>query len=126
MARPCSNDIRTRVVTAVKAGESCRAVAERFGIAPSSAVKWAQRASRTGSVSPGKMGGHRKAILEPHREWLCSELLGRPETTLKELQNLLAERGVAVSPDTIWRFLRKAGFSFKKRRWSLTNKPGLM
>ena len=33
MARPYSIDLRERVVSAVLAGESCRAVAARFGVA---------------------------------------------------------------------------------------------
>jgi len=40
-------------------GETCRAVASRFGVAISSVVKWSQRYRATGSVVPGKMGGHR-------------------------------------------------------------------
>ena len=37
----------------------------------------------------------------------------RPETTLYEMQEaLLAERGVRVSHDTIWRFLRTERQSF--------------
>ncbi|MBX4861210.1 IS630 family transposase, partial [Rhizobium bangladeshense] len=43
MTRPLSNDLRERVVAAIEAGESCRSVAVRFGIAVSSAVKWSQR-----------------------------------------------------------------------------------
>ncbi|MBY3219505.1 helix-turn-helix domain-containing protein, partial [Rhizobium laguerreae] len=43
MTRPISNDLRERVVAAIEAGESCRSVAARFGIAVSSAVKWSQR-----------------------------------------------------------------------------------
>ena len=65
MARPCSSDLRERVVRAMRAGESCRSVAAHFSVAPSSAMKWAQRAARTGSVLPGKIGGHRKPVLEP-------------------------------------------------------------
>ena len=60
MTRPLSNDLRERVVAAVEAGESCRSVAARFGVAVSSVVKWSQRYRATGSVAPGKMGGHRK------------------------------------------------------------------
>lgn len=56
MTRPYSNDLRERVVAAVGAGQSCRIVADRFGIAVSSVVKWSQRYRATGSVSPGKMG----------------------------------------------------------------------
>lgn len=96
-------------------------VATRFGVAPSSVVKWTQRAARTGSVRPAKMGGYRRPVLESHRDWLLDQVRNRPHVTLSALQDLLAERGVIVSHDTVWRFLRGCGFSFKKRRWSPTN-----
>ena len=113
MTRPCSADLRERVVAAMRTGESCRSVAARFAVAPSSVVKWTQRVARTGSVSPGQIGGHRKPVLEPHRAWLLEQVERRPETRLKTLQALLAERGVMVSHDTVWRFLRGCGFTFK-------------
>ena len=116
MARPLSNDLRERAVAAVREGASCRVVARRFGVAVSSVVKWSQRARRTGSVAPGKMGGHRRPILEPHREFVLARLKDRPETTLLEMRELLvAERGVRVSLDTIWRFLRAERQTYKKR-----------
>ena len=121
MTKAYSNDLRERVVAAMRSGESCRSVAARFGVAPSSVVKWTQRAQRTGSVSPARMGGYRRPLLEPYRDWLLDQIRTCPHRTLAELQALLAERGVAVSHDTVWRFLRGCGFSFKKRRWSRTN-----
>src|SRR6185437_11619969 len=74
MTRPLSNDLRERVVGAVLAGESCRSVAARFGIAISSAVKWSQRYRSRGSVAPGKMGGHRKRVLERHRTFIVERI----------------------------------------------------
>ena len=121
MTKAYSNDLRERVVAAMQTGESCRSVAARFGVAPSSVVKWTDRARRTGSVSPAKMGGYRRAILEPHRDWLLEQVRHCPHVTLAVLQDLLAERGVTVSHDTVWRFLRGCGFSFKKRRWLRTS-----
>lgn len=56
---------RERLVAALEAGESCRSVAARFGVAVSSAVKWSQRYRMTGSVALGKMCGHRKRLLDP-------------------------------------------------------------
>src|SRR3954466_12784380 len=53
MTRPLSVDLRERVIAAVLAGESCRLVAARFGVAVSSVVKWSQRHRATGSVAPG-------------------------------------------------------------------------
>ena len=46
------------------------------------------------SVAPGRMGGHRRPILEPHWELILARLKERPETTLVEMRGLLAaERG---------------------------------
>jgi putative transposase len=118
MTKPYSDDLRERVVAAMQSGASCRCVAARFGVAPSSVVKWMQRAAQTGSVSPARMGDYRRPILEPHRDWLLDQVQSRPHITLGMLQEMLAGRGIAVSHDTVWRFLRGCGFSFKKRQWS--------
>ena len=116
MARPLSTDLRERVVTAVREGASCRMVASRFGVAISSVVKWSQRARRTGSVAPGQMGGHRRPLHQPPRDFVHPPLNEPPQTTLVEMRELLvAERGVRVSLDTIWRFLRAARQTYKKK-----------
>jgi transposase len=114
MVRPLSNDLRKRVVTAVESGESCRAVAARFGVAVSSVVKWSQRHRATGSVVPGKMGGHRKPILEPHRAFIVERIKQTPHLTLHGLKDELAARGIKVSHNAVWMFLRREGMSFKK------------
>jgi transposase len=114
MSRPLSNDLRERVVAAVVGGESSRTVASRFGVAVSSVVKWSQRYRATGSVSPGKMGGHRKPLLEPHRTFLLARLGQTPHLTLHGLKDELAARGVNVSHNAVWRFLRREGLRFKK------------
>ena len=85
MTRPLSLDLRERVVASVLAGESCRSVAERFGVAVSSV----QRA--TGSVVPGKMGGHRKPVLDPHRAFIVERITQTPHLTLHGLKAELAD-----------------------------------
>ena len=114
MTRPLSNDLRERVVAAVRGGESCRAVAARFGVAVSSVVKWSQRYRATGSVAPGKMGGHCKPILEPHRAFIQERISQTPHLTLHGLKDELAARGVKVSHNAVWMFLRREGLRFKK------------
>src|SRR5215470_10876812 len=109
-----SNDLRERVVAAVSRGESCRAVAWRFGVAVSSVVKWAQRYRATGSVAPGKMGGHRKRVLERHRAFIKERISRTPHLTLHALKDELAARGVKVSHNAVWLFLRSEGLRFKK------------
>jgi transposase len=114
MTRPLSNDLRERVVSAVASGESCRSVAARFEVAVSSVVKWSQRHRQTGSVAPGKVGGHRKPILEPHRDFIAERLAATPHLSLHGLKAELAARGVKVSHNTVWEFLRREGLRFKK------------
>jgi transposase len=106
MVRSLSNDLRKL--------ESCRAAAARFGVAVSSVVKWSQRYRATGSVKPGKMGGHRKPVLEPHGDFIKERIRQTPHLTLHALKDELAARGVAVSHNAVWLFMRREGLRFKK------------
>lgn len=114
MTRPYSNDLRERVVFAVQAGGSCRVVAARFGVSVSSVVKWSQRYRATGSIAPGKIGGHRRRVLEPHRALIEDLIKQTPHLTLHRLKEILASHGVAVSHNAVWQFLHREGLSFKK------------
>jgi transposase len=97
-------------------GRSARATAALFGVSVASAVKWSQRFRATGSVAPGKMGGHRKPVLLPERAWLHARLAAEPDLTLRALLAELAERGVKASYGALWLFLEREGLSFKKKR----------
>ena len=50
MGRAYSLDLRERVVAAVAAGQSCRAVAATYKVSVASVVKWSQRFRATGSA----------------------------------------------------------------------------
>jgi hypothetical protein len=54
MGRAYSLDLRERVVAAVAAGESCRAVAATFKVSVASVVKWSQRYRATGRRRHGQ------------------------------------------------------------------------
>ncbi len=114
MVKPYSTDLRERAVSAVIDGETTRAVAERFGVAVSSVIKWHQRYRSTGTVAPDRMGGHRKIILEPHRDFIIDKINRTPHLTVRGLRDILAERGIAVSRHAVWTFLHREGLSFKK------------
>ncbi len=116
MVRAYSLDLRERVVDAVEAGQTCRFVAARFGVSVASVVKWSQRARETGSPAAKPMGGSRPYLLEPDRDWLLARLAEKPDLTLHALLAELADRSTTVCCDTLWRFLRREGISFKKNR----------
>ena len=116
MAKPLSMDLRERAVSRVESGHSVRTVAEQFGVSPSSVVKWSQRFRRTGSVAPGKMGGHRRPkIAGLWRDWLVDRMR-TAQFTLRGLVSELADRGLTVDYHTVWNFVHQQGLSYKKDR----------
>jgi putative transposase len=60
------------------------------------------------------MGGHRKRVLEPYRAFITERINQTPHVSLHRLKEELAARGVKVSHDTVWQFLRREGLRFKK------------
>jgi transposase len=60
------------------------------------------------------MGGKRPYLLEGQRSFLLARLSEKPDLTLHALLLELRLRGVVVSCDTLWRFLRREKISFKK------------
>ena len=118
MAKPLSMDLRERAISRVEAGGSVRAVAASLSISPSCVVKWSQRFRATGSVAPGKMGGHKPRILQgAHADWL-RERIPHSDFTLRGLVAELAERGLKVDYRSVWTFVHEEKLSFKKNRAS--------
>lgn len=118
MSKPCSNDLRDRVVCSVEVdGLSCRQAASRFGVGVSTVIRWVERFRKTGNVSPGKMGGHRpKKISGAHRDGWSKAF------TLLGLVAEMGERGLTVDYRSVWEFVRAEKLSYKERRWSLPNR----
>lgn len=115
MARAYSLDLRERVVGAVAAGQSCRAVASTFGVSVASVVKWSQRFRATGSAAALKVGGRRPFALAGERNWLLTRITEAPDLTLRAIAAELAERGILVSYFAVWHFFEHEGISFKKK-----------
>jgi len=126
MARALSTDLRRRVIAVILGGLSCRQAAERFGISPSSAIRWYGQYRASGSIAPQPQGGDRRSWrLEAEAEFIVQELAERPDITLRELQAKLLARGRRAGISTIWRLLRRRRMTFKKDRACCgTGSPG--
>ncbi len=110
MAKPYSDDLRSRVAGSVVGGRTCRATAALFGVSVASVVKWSQRLRATGSAAASKpMGGVRPAVLANERDRLLARIKTAPDLTLRALQAELAERGVVVSHWTVWKLFASEG-----------------
>jgi transposase len=117
MGRCLSWDLRMRVVSAVKKGSSRRAAAERFGVSPSSAIRWVGADHKTGSPVAKPQGGDRRSKrIEAHRVFILKTVEDRKDITLAELRELLAKRGARFGIGTLWRFFDRHGITLKKRR----------
>ena len=117
MARPYSIDLRERVVGAVeRQGLSRRQAASRYGVGISTVSHWVSVVRKSGSLAPGKMGGHRpKKLSGAWREWLI-ERCRRQDFTLQGLVRELAARGLKVDYRSVWEFVHAEKLSYKKRR----------
>src|SRR5450432_1568117 len=67
MAKGYSNDLRARVVGMVEAGESRRETARLLEIGASTAIRWLERWTSTGSVAAKPGTGHNRSPLEAHK-----------------------------------------------------------
>jgi hypothetical protein len=84
MPKPCSLELRERVVDAVESGASRREAADWFEVSPSSAIKWMQRRQATGSIAPKPSGGS-ISPLEAHAAFLFTLIARQPDLTLDEI-----------------------------------------
>ncbi len=114
--RPLSQDLRVRFCRALDRGMPARAAARMLEVSPATGVRWAQAWRTRGTIAPGKVGGHLRPLLESERDWLLARIEQKQDPTLHELlADLREERGVVVCCDTLWRFLKRCGKTFKKR-----------
>src|SRR6202162_2394846 len=75
MAKGYSNDLRVRAVSIVEAGESAREAGRLLDVSASTAIRWIDRWTTTGSVEAKPGTGHSRSPLEKHRQWLLDLVL---------------------------------------------------
>lgn len=116
MGKPSSSDLRERIVRGVEASQSRRAMAARFEVAPSTAVRIQDRYQTTGSVAPARQGRPRgSGKLAAHRNAIIDKVTTKPDITMPDLAAWLeVQHGVTVDPSNLSKFLCKEGFTYKK------------
>ncbi len=110
MSRSYSEDLRVRVIAAVRGGLSTRQAAARFGIGALTVGTWYRRYRATGEIAARKQGQPSGSKLDAHEGFILALIDGRADISLAE------RRQVSVCPATIWYFFGRQGISFKKTR----------
>jgi transposase len=100
---------------------SARSAAARFGIGISTAIAWIASA-RQGRLMPAKQGRRGGSRLDAHEKYIVGMIEEEKDITLNEMVlRLAAERAVSIGRSTLDVWLRKRGWTFKKRphmHWS--------
>lgn len=125
MGQPLSMDLRVRLLAAVDDGMSCRAAAARFGVAPSTAIRWHAQRRDAGDFAAKPQGGDmRSRRVEERASDILAVWEGRKDITLAELRSALAEMGLTVSVAGLHRFFARRGMTRKKRLAMLSSRTG--
>ena len=115
MAKGYSKDLRERVVALVEEGDSRREAARLLNLAPSTAVRWLDRWTTTGSVEAKPGTGHSRSPLAAHEQWLLALVEQEPDLTLEEIRDRLKrEKKLSVAVSSVWRFYDRQEITFKK------------
>ena len=114
MRSSLSLDLRSRIASALMAGETVWSVAVRFGVCAATAVRLGQKA-RAGEDLKARARGTTEMIIRGDvADWVRSRLAEKPDLAVRALAAELCGRGTTVTHDTVWRFIRREGLTFKK------------
>jgi transposase len=115
MAKGYSKDLRVRAVAMVEAGESAREAARLLDLGASTAIRWIERWTRTGSVEAMPGTGHSRSPLKAHEQWLLDLVAAEPDLTLEEIRARLgSKKKLKAGTTSIWRFYDRHAITFKK------------
>jgi transposase len=115
---PYSEDLRKKIIEALRRGATKSEAARTFGVSRSSVKRYAKLAEEGRSLAPKKRPGSKPKMDEGARRLLEADLEERPAATLSERRAFLRRvAGISVSESTVSRMLRRLGWSRKKDRW---------
>ena len=117
MGAAYSQDLRDKVLQASDRGMSNPVIASGFGVSEAWVRRVTQRRREKNESTPRPMGGKRFEKIDRIR--LAQLIAKHPDATLVELRQAL---GIICALSAIGAAVKKAGFSFKKRRSMPRNK----
>src|SRR5258708_2576505 len=116
--RAYSIDLKERLVRAVANGLPMREAARRFGVAVTTVKRAGVQQRETGSLARKPIPGRPREINREHEVLLRTRLEAAPDATVLEHGAWWAEQyGQQLSEATMWRAIRRLGWTHKKSRW---------
>jgi transposase len=116
--RAYSTDLKERLVRAVANGQPMREAARRFGVAVTTVKRAVVQQRETGSLARKPIPGRPRAIGGEQEAILLARLQAEPDATvLEHCAWWTQHRGQQLSEVTMWRAIRRLGWTHKKRHW---------
>src|SRR6478609_1736144 len=116
--RAYSIDLKERLVRAVAEGQPMREAARRFGVAVTTVKRAVVQERETGSLARKPIPGGPLRIGPEREARLRARLEAAPDATVLEHCAWWAEHeGQDLSEATMWRAIRRLGWTHKKRHW---------
>jgi transposase len=110
-----SEDLRSRVVSAVEGGMSKSQAARTFSVSLSSVKRYVNKAQRGESLAPKKSPGSAPKLGEKARRLLEDDLQERPFASLRDrCEYIEVMTGLSVSRSTMCRAIARIGSTRKK------------
>ena len=106
-----SVDLRQRVIDDCEAGLGTKAVAAKYSVSASWVRKLKKQKRDTGSIAPIVATPGPEPALSAHEDRLRELVRANPDRTAGEYHALL---GAEVAVITVWRAIRRLGFTHKK------------
>jgi transposase len=117
-----SEDLRHKIVAAVERGMPKTQAARLFDVSLSSVKRYSRMARQGDSLAPKRRAGRAPKVDEKVKKLLNEDMKERPAATIAErisfLESITGER---LSYSTIWRLLKRLGWSRKKGVWVQQN-----
>ena len=117
-----SEDLRHKIVAAVERGMPKTQAARLFDVSLSSVKRYSRMARQGDSLAPKRRAGRAPKVDEKTKKLLNEDMKERPAATIAQrisfLESLTGER---LSYSTIWRLLKRLGWSRKKGVWVQQN-----
>ena len=115
---PYSEDLRKKIIEALRRGTTKSEAARAFGVSRSSLKRYAKLVEEGRPLAPKKRPGSKPKMDERATKLLESYAEKRTAATLSERREFLQKAaGVRVSDSTVSRMLRRLGWSRKKGVW---------
>jgi transposase len=120
--RAYSTDLKERLVRAVADGLPLREAARRFDVAVTTVKRAVVQQRTTGSLARKPIPGRPREIRREQDAILLARLEAEPDATVLEHCAWWAEhQGQQLSEATMWRAMRRLGWTHKKSHWQPVN-----